>query len=446
MQTTDLLGLDADLVWTTGKAFAHLHTLETAFTKRTAERRLQSLGLLPEPLDENHLVDEAGRRPNPLLLSWALAKWRKKRKRVFFCQLKDLPTGQPCLHANDARQTRFWIPLSGKIDASVLMAQLSRLQQEIDAPIAVLPTGELAGWLRGESSTEAVELALGAFLPVIKDDAPRTVSVSNDLHLKHLEDQSIYMIREALAESNAAVLVYTGSKSSSVLLHLTRKAFFPALPPVRLLLPSIRHECPELSALKEHVFTAMNGSGENNGASITMTAAEAETDLAKVDIVLCADRPELFSSDSSLAAVFASNETPLHRARYEIGDLLNIRASEKRGLNAIPLSQWTDIELWQYIDQENITILPLYFTESRLVVQREGKYLLVNDAAFSLQPGEEIIEKRVRMVSLNEYAGQGVVASNATTVPEIVLELSAAGAKPTRRAAMTNTQRTSAAE
>jgi hypothetical protein len=190
----------------------------------------------------------------------------------------------------------------------------------------------------------------------------------------------------------------------------------------------------------------MNGSGEPNGASITMTATEAGTELAKVDIVLCADRPELFSSDSALGAVFASNETPLHRARYEIGDLLNIRATEKRGLNAIPLSQWTDIELWQYIDQENITILPLYFTESRLVVQREGKYLLVNDAAFSLQPGEEIIEKRVRMASLNEYASQGAVASNASTVPEIVLELSAAGAKQTRRSVMTNTQCTSAAE
>src|SRR5690606_15758199 len=108
--TTDrnlLAGLDAEQVWTIELAYAHLRRLSLVDTKRTTERRLQSLGLLPPELNAENLLDELERPPNRLLLNWAINQARKRRERVLFLQLSTLPNGKPCLHANDARGARF---------------------------------------------------------------------------------------------------------------------------------------------------------------------------------------------------------------------------------------------------------------------------------------------------------------------------------------------------
>ena len=152
-----LLGLDAGRAWDTELAFAHLKARGDADTKRTAERRLNALALLPKELAEDDLGDEHGRPPNRLVLDWAIEQARKRRARVLFAQLNPLPGGQPCLHANDARGARFWVPLADA-DYETIQAALETLQRHIGKPIAVIPHGALVATLRNTPGTPDLEL------------------------------------------------------------------------------------------------------------------------------------------------------------------------------------------------------------------------------------------------------------------------------------------------
>jgi sulfate adenylyltransferase subunit 2 len=131
----DLLGLDVSRVWDTELAFAHLHAHGEADTKRTAERRLNALGLMPQELTPEALLDERDRPPNQLVLNWAIEQARKRRDRVLFVQLHPLPSGQPCLHANDARGARFWIPML-TLDEAAIQQALADLQRHIGKPVS----------------------------------------------------------------------------------------------------------------------------------------------------------------------------------------------------------------------------------------------------------------------------------------------------------------------
>ena len=145
----ELLGLDTPQVWSTETAFAHLQAIGAADTKRTAESRLNAMGLLPRELTPELILDERDRSPNRLVLKWAIDQARKQR--VLFVQLHPLPNdgtnGQPCLHANDARGARIWAPLARLSDAAIHQA-LADLQRHIGKPIAVFPHGALVGYLR----------------------------------------------------------------------------------------------------------------------------------------------------------------------------------------------------------------------------------------------------------------------------------------------------------
>jgi sulfate adenylyltransferase subunit 2 len=142
----ELLGLNAPRVWDTELAFVHLKTLGEADTKRTAERRLNALGLIPKELSPETLRDEHKFSPNRLLLNWAIKNARKRRKRVLFLQMHPLPDGQLCLHANDARSAHFWIPV-GSLNIEELQKALIALQSHIGKPIAVFPHGQLVAYL-----------------------------------------------------------------------------------------------------------------------------------------------------------------------------------------------------------------------------------------------------------------------------------------------------------
>ena len=144
----DIFGLDHPQVWDTDSAFEQLQTLGKADSKRTAERRLQELKLLPVELTAENLQDELGRAANQVVLSWALDKARSQRKLVLLIQLFALPNGHACLHANDARGARYWLPMGGTDDGlstAKILEGLKQLQQHIAKDIAVFPHGELVG-------------------------------------------------------------------------------------------------------------------------------------------------------------------------------------------------------------------------------------------------------------------------------------------------------------
>ncbi|HZX28252.1 MAG TPA: sulfate adenylyltransferase subunit CysD, partial [Telluria sp.] len=145
---TDLLGLDGAQVWTTELAFDHLREHHGVATKRTAERRLHELEVVPAELTPEALRDEAGRDLNRVVLDWSLERARIKRRLVLFLQLHAPSQGGPALHANDARGSRYWVPLRGAPSTESVAAALASLQAHIGKDTAVYPHGPVTAFLR----------------------------------------------------------------------------------------------------------------------------------------------------------------------------------------------------------------------------------------------------------------------------------------------------------
>ena len=445
----ELLGLDAPQVWDTELAFAHLQALGEADTKRTTERRLNTMGLLPQELTPDVLLDERDRSPNRLVLDWAIELARKRRDRVLFVQLSPLPGGQPCLHANDARGARFWVPLANLNDAAVQQA-LTDLQRHIGKPIAVFPHGTLVAHLRHTLSTTEIQLCPQAYRPVLPAGLSLDGNTKPDLtpspHLKRLEAESIHILREAVAEAQNPVMMYSIGKDSGVMLHLARKAFHPAPPPFPLLHIDTRWKFQEMylfrdfmaresgmdllvhtnpEAIEKNINPFDHGSALHTDITKTEGLKQA-LDHYKFDVVFGGARRDEEKSRAK-ERVF-SFRTSTHRwdpknQRPELWNLYNTRKSPGESIRVFPLSNWTELDIWQYIYQENIPMVPLYFAKPRPVVVRPEMIMMVDDERCRLLPGEEVQIKKVRFRTLGCYPLTGAVESEAETLEDILLEI-----------------------
>jgi sulfate adenylyltransferase subunit 2 len=250
-----LLGLDYPQLWTIQIAYTHLSQYGYVFSKRTAERRILEMQLLPSVLKAGQLTDEFDRPLNRLLVDWVLSGAHKKRERVFFAQISLLPNGLDCLHFNDARGGRFWIPLGERASILAIEKELLLLQQYIGKSIIVFSHGSLVGFIRGVNKIPGVKLCQEVYQPNILVP-PRAISASNggiSPHLRRLESESIHIIREALAEAKNPVMMYSVGKDSGVMLYLARKAFFPAPPPFPLLHIDTRWKFKEMYQFRDYM-------------------------------------------------------------------------------------------------------------------------------------------------------------------------------------------------
>jgi sulfate adenylyltransferase subunit 2 len=445
----DIFGLDHPQVWDTDSAFEQLQTLGKADSKRTAERRLQELKLLPAELTEQNLQDELGRAANQVLLNWAIDKARSQRKLVLFIQLFPLPHGHACLHANDARGARYWLPLL-ETDHGLSPAQmregLKQLQQHIGKDIAVFPHGELVGLLRDISSLDHVTLTPSAYPPKLELPTSNLQRSATTPHLRRLEAESIHIIREAVAEAENPVMLYSVGKDSSVMLHLARKAFYPAPPPFTLMHVDTRWKFQEMYLFRDHMAQVSgmdllvhinpeaiekNINPFDHGSAMHTDITKTEglkqaLDKYKFDIVFGGARRD--EEKSRAKERIFSFRSKTHRwdpkqQRPEVWNLFNAQKNKGESMRVFPISNWTELDIWQYIHQENIPVVPLYFAKARPVVVRNGMMLMVDDGRFRLLPGEEIVDKVVRFRTLGCYPLTGAFESSATNLPEIILEL-----------------------
>ena len=253
-----IVGLDAEKVWDINLAYVHMRAGGQIDSKRTAERRLNALRVLPQELSEELLKDELGRSPNRLVIDYAIKKARQQRYRVLFVQLSALPNGKPCLHANDARGARFWVPLR-RTDTLDCRNALMDLQKHINKPIAVFPHGVLVANLRNMPTISNIHNCPQAYHPVLATCLNAQVSgkssLPHSLQLKRLEAESIYIIREAFAEAQNPCMLYSFGKDSGVMLHLARKAFFPAPPPFPLLHVDTRWKFQEMYLFRDFMVS-----------------------------------------------------------------------------------------------------------------------------------------------------------------------------------------------
>lgn len=265
-------------------------------------------------------------------------------------------------------------------------------------------------------------------------------------HLDLLEAESIDILREAVAESERPVLLYSIGKDSSVLLHLARKAFYPSAPPFPLLhvdttwkfrdmitfrdqtaahlgLELIVHRNPECLALGINPFD--HGSARHTDMWKTQGLRQA-LDKHRFDLAFGgARRDEERSRAKERVFSFRSAQ---HRwdprnQRPELWRLYNARKGPGESIRVFPLSNWTELDVWQYIDREQIPVVPLYFAAMRPVVHRDGALIMVDDARMPLLPGESVEPTLVRFRTLGCYPLTGAIPSGATTVPEIIKEM-----------------------
>ena len=445
----DLLGLDAHQVWDMDLAFTHLRGRGNADTKRTAERRINSLNLLPQELKPATLLDECHRSTNPLVLGWAIKQARKRRDRIMFAQLHPLPNGQSCLHANDSRGARFWVPLTDLSHTEIGQA-LTVLKQHIGKPIALFPHGQLVEYLRNTSSTADIQLCPQVYHPVLASELSLNRSVKRELapspHLKRLEAESIHILREAVAEAQNPVMMYSIGKDSGVMLHLARKAFYPAPPPFPLLHIDTRWKFQEMylfrdfmvresgmqllvhtnpEAIQKNINPFDHGSALHTDVTKTEGLKQA-LDLYNFDVVFGGARRDEEKSRAK-ERVF-SFRTATHRwdpknQRPELWNLFNTHKSLGESIRVFPLSNWTELDIWQYIYHENIPMVPLYFAKPRPVVVRPEMIMMIDDERCRLLPGEEVQVKKVRFRTLGCYPLTGAVESEAETLEDILLEI-----------------------
>lgn len=449
----DFAGLEAEQVWDTHLAYEHLKACGEADTKRTAERRLNAQGLLPAELTEEALQDEHGRAPNRIVLAWAMEQARKRRDRVLFVQLSPLPSGKPCLHANDARGARFWVPLANVAWETVRTACVA-LQEHIGKPVAVFPHGSLVASMRNADEMPDIHCCVQVYQPVLPphlklhrfDSMPAEAVSELSPHLKRLEAESIHIIREAVAEAQNPAMLYSIGKDSGVMLHLARKAFFPSPPPFPLLHVDTRWKFQEMylfrdfmaresgmdllvhtnpEAIEKNINPFDHGSSLHTDITKTEGLKQA-LDKYKFDLVFGGarrDEEKSRAKERIFSFRSATQRWDPKSQRPELWNLYNTRKSQDASIRVFPLSNWTELDIWHYIYLENIPMVPLYFAKLRPVVVRPEMIMLVDDERCKLLSGEDIQMRKVRFRTLGCYPLTGAVESEAQTPEDILLEI-----------------------
>jgi len=267
------------------------------------------------------------------------------------------------------------------------------------------------------------------------------------LHLRRLEAESIYILREVVAELENPVLLYSIGKDSSVILHLALKAFYPSKPPFPLLHIDSTWEFREMLEFREqyarkelglNVIAYVNREGVEAGINPFDHGSKIYTDVMRTQPLKQALSEYGFDGaigggrrdeerSRAKERVFSFRDSR-HRwdprnQRPELWSLYNTWKRSGESLRVFPLSNWTELDVWQYILQERIPIVPLYFAKPRPVVQRDGDLIVVDDERMRLLPGESPEIKMVRFRTLGCYPVTGAIESSATTVEAIVHEM-----------------------
>ncbi len=276
--------------------------------------------------------------------------------------------------------------------------------------------------------------------------ATRSQQPVKPIHLQRLEAESIHIMREVIAEAERPVLLYTAGKDSATMLHIARKAFFPAPPPFPLLHVDTTWEFRDMYAMREQVardygmqlIVHRNPEALRLGINPFTHGSQIHADLwnteglrqaldaHRFDIAFGGARRDEEKSRAK-ERVF-SFRTAQHRwdpknQRPELWNLYNARKKPDESIRVFPLSNWTELDIWQYILLENVPIVPLYLARERPVVERNGALIMVDDERMPLQPGEVPVMRKVRFRTLGCYPLTAAVASEAETLPEVIEEI-----------------------
>ena len=265
-------------------------------------------------------------------------------------------------------------------------------------------------------------------------------------HLQRLEAESIHIMREVAAEAERPVMLYSIGKDSAVMLHLAAKAFYPSKPPFPLLHVDTTWKFQAMYEMRERMAKTLgfellvhkNPEALERGINPFDHGSAVHTDMWKTEGLKQA--LDLYGFDAAFGGARRDEEksrakerifsfrSAQHRwdpknQRPELWRLYNARKNKGESIRVFPISNWTELDIWQYIHLESIPIVPLYFSDVRPVVERDGALIMVDDDRFPLKPGETPQMRSVRFRTLGCYPLTGAVESTAATLPEIIQEM-----------------------
>jgi len=264
-------------------------------------------------------------------------------------------------------------------------------------------------------------------------------------HLERLEAESIHILREVVSEAEKPVMLYSIGKDSAVMLHLAKKAFYPSKPPFPLLHVDTTWKFKAMYELRDksareagmELIVYRNPEALEKGIN-PFDHGPLHTDMWKTEGLKQAldkygfdaafggarrDEEKSRAKERIFSFRSANHRWDPKKQRPELWNLYNARKAKRESIRVFPISNWTELDIWQYIHLEGIEIVPLYFSAPRPTVQRDGLLLMVDDERFRLKPGEKPELRSIRFRTLGCYPLTGAVESEARTLPEVIQEM-----------------------
>lgn len=264
-------------------------------------------------------------------------------------------------------------------------------------------------------------------------------------HLQRLESEAIHIMREVAAEAENPVMLYSVGKDSAVMLHLAKKAFYPSPPPFPLLHVDTTWKFQEMYKMRAkaakdagmELLIHQNPEAKERGIN-PFDHGSLHTDMWKTQGLKQAldehgfdaafggarrDEEKSRAKERIFSFRSANHRWDPKNQRPELWKLYNMQKSKGESIRVFPLSNWTELDIWQYIHLENIEIVPLYLSAPRPTVERDGMLLMIDDDRFRFEEGEEPVERSIRFRTLGCYPLTGAVESTATTLPQIIQEM-----------------------
>ena len=456
--------LEIRRVWTTQSIAERLHNEPTEAHLKATERAIQASSIRFEPLTEATLQDEHARPAKRLVLEQLLALARKKRKLILFAQLFASDGNVDFLVLNDARGGRRWIRLDLAADLiGALQDALITLAAHEAKEVILIPSGPLVEPLRrlvkrhrGQRVVEQPEGSIHVALEVYSHGHAEILQTANQhhrpqpqtgmSHLDRLEAESIHIIREVMAEADNPVMLYSVGKDSSVMLHLARKAFYPSPPPFPLLHVDTRWKFQAMYDFRDYMaresgmdlLVHINPEGVAKNINPFDHGSALHTDIMKTQSLKMAldhykfdvafggarrDEEKSRAKERVFSFRTASHRWDPKNQRPELWNLYNGKKNADETIRVFPISNWTELDIWQYIYREQIPIVPLYFAAERPVIERDGMLMMVDDDRLPLHPNEKIHLRKIRFRTLGCYPLTGAIESDADDLASIVLEL-----------------------
>ena len=265
-------------------------------------------------------------------------------------------------------------------------------------------------------------------------------------HIDKLESESIHIIREVASEFDNPVMLYSIGKDSSVMLHLAQKAFYPSKIPFKLMHIDTTWKFKEMINFRDEtakkynldLLVHINQEGVRNNINPISSGSKIHTDVMKTQSLIQA--LDKYKFDAAFGGARRDEEKSRAKERIfsfrdkkhrwdpknqkpELWNLFNTKIDKGESVRVFPLSNWTEIDIWQYIYQENIPLVPLYFSKIRSIIRRNNMMIMVDDDRLKIKENEKIEQKKVRFRTLGCYPLTAAVESDATTVEEIIIEL-----------------------